>query len=120
MRILILDALEYNSIIRQGGIIMSDDFFDDIDPDYIDDDDYFDEEYSEDGLDPDEIEDVQDEYDENLADEEVDESEFEPDENIASESDKNHLNFGDPFWLGVAAGFGYEMGREEKRKKKLK
>jgi hypothetical protein len=24
----------------------------------------------------------------------------------------------DPFWLGVAAGFGYEMGKEERKKKK--
>ena len=80
---------------------MCDDFFDDfedIDPDYIDGDEY---ENEEDCF------------------EESEDSEADSDKDVEPKKEE-YLGFDDPFWLGVAAGFGYELGQEERRKKKRK
>lgn len=72
---------------------MEDDFFEDIDPDEIDDED-----------DCEECQDVQDELD-------FDQGKV----NAEPAQDHEYL---DPFYLGIAAGFGYEMGQSDRRRKK--
>lgn len=79
--------------------------------------DFYDDDFFDDGLDPDELDEIQDEYDEGLIEEDED-SELNQDENNV-EPREEYFEF-DPFWLGVAAGFGYEMGQEERRRKKWK
>lgn len=74
-------------------------------------DDYFFED-----IDPDEIDD-EDDCEEGCLDE-SDELDFNQDK-VNAEPAQDH-EYLDPFYLGVAAGFGYEMGKEEKKKRKKK